>query len=89
MTQEEIKNLIKQYAKGTETKHFSAELIESIVMGFYTSRLIYEYCIVPKSKVMEEYNYYKNSWNKTELTETTMESFENIFGTELFNNEKK
>lgn len=50
-TPEEIKNLIRQYAVGSATKHFSAELIESIVMGFYTSRLMYDYCIVSKSKV--------------------------------------
>lgn len=29
-TPEEIKSLIKQYAKGTETKHFSTELIEAL-----------------------------------------------------------
>ena len=53
MMKEEIKNLIRQYAVGSATKHFSAELIESIVTGFYTSRLMYNYCIVPKSKLQE------------------------------------
>ena len=38
-----------------------------------------------KEKIRAEYNFYKDSWNETELTETTMESFVEIFGKELFN----
>lgn len=60
MINEEIKNLIKQYAKGTETKHFSAEMIESIVMGFYTSRLMPDYYIVPKEDVRDLYEAHRN-----------------------------
>ena len=59
-TPEEIKNLIRQYAVGSATKHFSAELIESIVTGFYTSRLMYEYYIVPKEDVKELYEEHRN-----------------------------
>ena len=55
LTPEEIKNLIRQYAVGSATKHFPAELIESIVMGFYTSRLMYDYCIVKKELIRKEY----------------------------------
>lgn len=37
-----------------------------------------------REKIREEYNLYKDSWNETELTETTMESFVEIFGADLF-----
>lgn len=37
-----------------------------------------------REKIRKEYNFYKNRWNETELTETTMKSFEEIFGKEFF-----
>lgn len=59
-TPEEIKSLIRQYAVGSATKHFSAELIESIVTGFYTSRLMYDYYLVSKDDVKDLYEEHKN-----------------------------
>ncbi len=53
------------------------QLEESIVLVRW---LLKDYCIVPKSKVIEEYEYYKNSYNESVLTDTFMESFELLFG---------
>lgn len=37
-----------------------------------------------REAIRKEYNYYKDSWNEVELTETTMESFETLFGSDFF-----
>lgn len=93
---EEIKKIVHEYgvlmAKDIpESNCLKNEVIsstENYIVPFM-SQLSKDYCIVPKSKVKEEYNYYKDSWNETELTETTMESFETLFGKSLFEEGEK
>ena len=53
-TPEEIKNLCNEYAESVKSEYVSAKLIETLVMGFYHTRLN-DYCIVPKSKLQREY----------------------------------
>ncbi len=98
MSEEEIKRIAEEFTKAKmiadgldpNNEHnktlYEMDVEESIVRFRW---LLKDYCIVPKSKVIEEYNFYKNSWNETELTETFMESFELLFGSELFEQKGK
>lgn len=85
-----IDHIIREYAARAylEEKELSTDDILRLLKegAFLMMTLPLSERLTPdeKEKIRKEYNFYRNSWNETELTETTMESFEEIFGKEFF-----
>lgn len=91
-TPEEIKKIAREYAENVKSECVSAKLIETLVMGFYHTRLKNDYCIVPKEEIYMRHGValalMEQDPSHKEFYRGQSSVLESIFGKSLFNEEK-